>query len=815
MNYKPELLLPVGSFEMCLAAIHYGADAIYVGVPGFNARGRAKDHSIDELKEMINQCHLYGVKVYLAFNVLIFEDELEKARDILKEVIPLGVDAFIVQDLGLIQMIKQMNPNQIVHGSTQMTVTNDEAIHFLEDLDIKRFVLGRENSLKEIELIKNKTERELEVFVHGALCVAYSGQCFTSESLGGRSANRGQCAQSCRLSYDLIVDGVKKDLGDKKYLVSPQDLCGISQIDELKRIGVHSLKVEGRLKGANYVASTAYHYQKAINGELDLAIAKAEMGEVYSRGFFPGWMDGVNHQELVPATHSSHIGHPIGEIIGVSSQGIKITSNMSLMAGMGLSFLNGSDIVGAKIFKIISAMDDIYQIELFNFDLSKLKTGLRVFLNSHDTKKSEWEDGFTQEKKFKKIKISLSIEAIIGEKLLVTVKDDHHEIFVESSIHVEQSKSGDGVLVAKTELSSLGGTPFIVDEFSFKGESSFFIPKSELKKIRRQFTEKLMQQRVNVTPVTLNEVIFNSHKNPSNKKTRLNILLRTMEQVRALLSIDDQNLVIDKIFLDFEFGKDYSEAISLLKSSGFYVFIATTRILKPNEYYNLNTLLRSEADGFLVRNLGAFEYLKKRTNKPLWGDFSLNAANSFSVDYLLKKGLRGINLSYDLNSEQLKSLIVNTDADQLEVTTYQYMPEFHMEHCVFAAFLSNGKSFKDCGKPCEKHEVEMIDSYGNHHFLKADHECRNTMYRGTSQSAVELVDDLKRMQVGNIRFEALSENEDQLVVKIKALLDYLNEKSSLAQLTKQLGSSEKYGLSSGQLFKKDSYKDIKKVGIDL
>lgn len=207
-NY--ELLLPVGSIEMALAAIHNGADAIYVGFPGYNARGRSVDFEVEELRNIIQTCHLYGVRAHLALNIVIFQNEIENLIQALARIIPLKPDALIIQDLGLARLIRKMAPDQVIHGSTQMTVTNHEAIDLLEDLNIKRFVLGRENSLREIALIKAQTKKDLEVFVHGALCVSYSGQCFTSESIGGRSANRGQCAQSCRFAYEMIVDGEKK-----------------------------------------------------------------------------------------------------------------------------------------------------------------------------------------------------------------------------------------------------------------------------------------------------------------------------------------------------------------------------------------------------------------------------------------------------------------------------------------------------------------------------------------------------------------------------------------------------------------------------
>ena len=235
---QPEILAPVGNWEMAKAAIHNGADAIYLGLPGFNARGRTELMSVDTVGEIIEFCHIYGTKVFIAANILIFERELPEIQSLLEQVLPLQPDAFIVQDIGLVRLIHAICPEQVLHASTQMTVTSYEAVEMTADLSLQRYVLGRENSIEEIKKIRDKTDKELEVFVHGALCVSYSGQCLTSESFGGRSANRGQCAQSCRLPYDLIVDGKKIDDGRRPYMVSPQDLCGLDDIPRLMEVGV-------------------------------------------------------------------------------------------------------------------------------------------------------------------------------------------------------------------------------------------------------------------------------------------------------------------------------------------------------------------------------------------------------------------------------------------------------------------------------------------------------------------------------------------------------------------------------------------------
>ncbi|RYZ65483.1 MAG: U32 family peptidase, partial [Proteobacteria bacterium] len=281
---------------MAKAAIHNGADAIYAGFPHFNARGRSHDFEIEELREIIELCHLYGVRSHLAFNIVIFPHEIESVILGLEAVLPLKPDALIIQDLGLAKLVRKMAPEQVIHASTQMTVTNHEAIQLVEDLNFQRFVLGRENSIPEIKQILKVTKKDLEIFVHGALCVSYSGQCFTSESIGGRSANRGQCAQSCRFGYQLHVDGAPKQLLDKKYIVSPNDLCGIAEIPELIDIGVSSFKIEGRLKSPEYVAAAASEYRKTIDRHLDKqVISPAEMdasrkalSTTYSRGFYPG-----------------------------------------------------------------------------------------------------------------------------------------------------------------------------------------------------------------------------------------------------------------------------------------------------------------------------------------------------------------------------------------------------------------------------------------------------------------------------------------------------------------------------------------------
>lgn len=798
---------------MCLAAIHHGADAIYVGAPFFNARGRSVDLSFEELKEMIDLCHLYGVKVNLAFNVVIFQNEFSKVKEVLKQILPMGPDAIIVQDLGLATLIREMAPKQRIHASTQMTVTNADAIKLVDDLKIDRFVLGRENSLSEIKLIRESTTKELEVFVHGALCVAYSGQCFTSESLGGRSANRGQCAQSCRLPYELYVDDVKKETGDKSYFVSPKDLMGISEITELKKLGVNSFKVEGRLKTPEYVASAAKNYREVLDGApLDLSRRTQELSSTYSRGFFSGWFHGVDHQNLVDGTFSAHRGLLIGEVLEIRKKRVLLSSEVDLKEQMGLLFVGDKE-SGSKIISV-TKMNKNYEVGLLQS--LDLKVGEKVFLNSNDTLNQDLQKKWNHRDEQKKIPLNFILRGKAGSSLEMEASDpEGRVVHAQSQTNLLEATSRPlDPGFAKAELFSFSQTVYSGGNFSWKIEGDVFLHQKELKLLRREIVSKMNELRV-MREVLLKEpreVAVSSSKNTSSPK--LTILLRTKDQVETFLKesvLSSYRESIDKLILDFEFGKHYEDSLSALREAGFKTGIATTRILKPSEYYNLKLLMRLKPDFILVRNLGAVEYLRENSEIKLIGDFSLNVTNSHSLSYLTGKGLETVNVSYDLNGEQLMDLVEKSDPQAVEVTLHQYMPEFHMEHCVFAAFLSKGHSFKDCGKPCERHEVKLKDPYGNFHHLKADHECRNTFFKATPQSAGFLVQGLTQKGVTHFRLEALNESAQELEGKVLTYLKLLRGEMDSLSAFKSLQISESYGLSPGQLQEKDSYQDRKKT----
>lgn len=817
-NHKlPEILAPVGSFEMCQAAVHNGADAIYVGMPGFNARGRAATLTLEELREMVRFCRLYGVRVFLAFNVLIFEQEIEEVLPLLEQVLALSPDAFIVQDLGLVRLIRKMAPQQIIHASTQMTVTNAESIELTDDLGIARYVLGREVSIAEIAKIRAATTKELEVFVHGALCVAYSGQCLTSERIGGRSANRGQCAQSCRLPYRLIVDGEVRDLGGKEYLVSPKDLCSIEDVPRLIEVGVDSFKIEGRLKSPEYVASTVRSYKEAALGEISNIKGRiSELSRIYSRGFFNGWMDGVNHQKLVDGRYGNHHGLELGVVLGISDRTVIVGTAHDLRAGDGVVFSHpGEEEVGAPVFSVSRQGPRELAITFGrDFSVKHLKVGMSCFVNSAPGIADKWRRTFTEKDSLRRIPLTAIVTGKAGEPLVVEYSDGFNTVTLKSSAPLQQATKApltDESLSA--ELGALSGTSFLLTALRSEIEGAVFIHNKELKNLRREAIALLINSRQErpIQPVVSalemqNWVSSQRFRTPVTGSTaaRLSVLVRDKEQLAAL-----EGLAVDTIYLDYEFGKEYADSVNQVRKMGSRAGIATTRILKPGERGHLDLIRRLAPDVVLVRNLGALQYFQG-TNLELVGDFSLNVSNSLTANWLFGRRLTKICPSYDLNQPQLFDLLGSIDSSRLEVTVHQYMPAFHMEHCVFAAFLSNGSSYRDCGRPCEKHRVELRDPNGGIHPLKADAECRNTMFNGSAQSAARLIPGLRQRGVSSFRVEALYESPDSLRLKVEHYLMLLRGDTAPEELLNTLGIEEKYGVSEGQLLNIRTYRDRKK-----
>ena len=847
---RPELMSPAGDFDALRAAVANGADAVYFGLDQFNARHRATNFTLEALPEVMGYLHRHNVKGYLTFNVLIFSDELSAAVDYAKAMAAAKVDAVIVQDLGLALLLKRLAPGLHVHGSTQMTLTEARGVEFVKnELGVRRVVLARELSTKDIASVAGASDMPLEVFVHGALCVAYSGQCLTSEALGGRSANRGQCAQACRLPYELIVDGAKRDLGDKAYLLSPQDLAAYDLVDELVKLGVSCFKIEGRLKTPQYVAATTQTYRQALDAAIGHSLfaigneTKRNLAQVFSRGFTHGFLDGVDHSELVPALFPKSRGVRVGSVVRSTRRGVvvrlePVSSNGRLAFDPGESPLKPGDGV---VFDMGRPADDeqggrIYEIfpqsgregaergraERFSpreveltfatgaIDPRSITRGAIVWKTDDPEIRRRLEQSYSRDEVTHRTPIDATIVARAGRPLQLTLSDENdHAVTRESNQPLELARKHPATPESlRDQLGRLGDTPFELRHLTATELDPVMVPKSLLNDLRRQAADELLALRAETRTITVSDPEALTHLREEasrlhpelpapGSESSLTVLTRSLDQLLAVTTWRRTH-PIDTVYCDFEDVRKYADAVDIARNAGLSVALATTRIIKPNEEGLLRQVASANPDAILVRNLAGLSFFRQeRPDLPLLGDYSLNVANELTAGLFLRAGIKRLVPSYDLNWHQLRGMLTRIDPGFFEAVIHQHMPMFHMEHCVFCHTLSNGKDYRDCGRPCDTHKVELKARDGQPHPLIADVGCRNTVFNASAQSALELVPQLKELGVRTFRVELLRQNTGETQALLTQYADVLAGRADGRQTVRGLRVLSQLGVTRG------------------
>jgi U32 family peptidase len=816
--HLPELLSPAGNWECARAAVANGADAIYFGLPKFNARMRADNFSAEDLPDLMRFLHQHGVKGYCAFNVLIFTSELADAEQQLRHLEAAGVDAVIVQDIGLARMVKSLTPGLRLHASTQMTITSPEGLQLAKGLGIDQAVLSRELSLRELERFAahESPELPLEVFVHGALCVAYSGQCLTSESLGRRSANRGECAQACRMPYEMIVDGELRDLGDKRYLLSPQDLSAVQEIPRLIELGIRSFKIEGRLKTPDYVAAVTRVYRKAMDAALadqDLTQViteedRYELEMTFSRGLYSGWMHGVNHQELVGAMYGKKRGYYVGVVRSVSKDAVELEEVPThLKNGDGVVFenlKNTNDEQGGRIYGIHGNWIE-FQRDRLHFQ--SIKPGMRLFKTGDQALEQRLRQTFAGEIPLRrKAKLDLLITGEVGEPLIISVSGK--QIQVQSAMPLDAARQRPlNEEVLRAQLGRLGGTAYELGTLDSQLIGEVMLPVSELNRMRRALVDAMAQSADAAGPdqaQTRPAPAFNSVSEmlakvrsdvPSTQHTpTLHVLCRSAEQIDAALAAG-----VTELYVDFEDIRLYADTVKRVKDeSAARLYLATPRIQKSGEAGFFKLISRAEPHGVLIRNLGAISFFQEE-GIPVTGDFSLNVSNPLTADFLKQTGLERLTISYDLNVDQVLSLLQGAPPEWFEITLHQHMPMFHMEHCAFAAFLSTGTDFTNCGRPCEKHKVTLRDRVGMEHPLKADVGCRNTLFNAVPQTGAQYFSGLMQTGLRHFRVELLEQNQAEATRVIRTYQDLLAGQRGGEDIWRDLKAQSQLGVTRGTM----------------
>lgn len=825
-----ELLAPAGDWECMRAAVANGADAVFFGVEKFNARARANNFRSDELPEIMAFLHSYGVKGFLTFNILVFENELLEAKELIDTCVDAGVDAVIVQDLGLVKMIREISPDFPIHGSTQMTITSPEAVEFTKPFALERVVLGRENNLKQIRTIGEQARLPMEVFVHGALCVSYSGQCLTSEMWGGRSANRGECAQACRLPYDLMVDGVVKPMGDVTYLLSPKDLAAIDLMPELIEAGVTSFKIEGRLKSPEYVANVVSKYRKAIDRYFDgvwSEPSKEEMRELeqsFSRGFTHGFLDGTNNKMLVDGTFPKSRGVYMGTVEQILRDGVVCRIHAPLKRGDGIVFDAGDPAKkeeGGRVYdlrrkgvKLEGEAGEGWIVDIVagrnDVDLRRLHVGDRIWKTNDPALDKALRQTYETEKPYRVFPVDIKVEGRIGDLLSTWWTDvqKNTTVRVDSELALEyaQKRPMDAALLEE-QFGRLGGTVFQLGALESHLEGDVIVPMRELNSIRRRAVELLAGERPKPPVYVKREVEIYSDAAPRgvagvpHGEAELTVLCRSLPQVQAALDAG-----VHSIYADFEFIKQFPAAVDAVRAAGASITLATPRIHMPGENGYHANILRLQPDAVLVRNTGAlYYYLRSRMEHPdvvhprLIGDFSLNIANHKAVSLFLEAGCDVVTPSYDLNIQQMVDLLGNSDTSRMEIVIHQHLPMFHTEHCVYCTFMSEGTDFTNCGRPCEEQRASLQDRIGMAHPVRVDEGCRNTVFNAVEQSGAEYLSNFREHGVSSFRVEFLEETPEQVAEVISLYSRALRGEISGTQVWKSLKATNQLGVTRGQL----------------
>ncbi|HEX7896961.1 MAG TPA: DUF3656 domain-containing protein [Planctomycetota bacterium] len=798
------MLAPAGDFDCVRAAVENGADAVYFGVHKWNARARAKNFTLEELPDLMAFLRLRGVKGYVTFNTLIFSNELEEAEKVLETLLKAGPDALLLQDLGVARLVREMSTDLPLHASTQTTTTCAEQLDLLKELGFSRVVLARELSIAEIRKIKAASDMPLEIFAHGALCVAYSGQCLTSEALGGRSANRGACAQACRLPYEMIVDGEVRDLGDQKYLISPQDLSAVELVPELLDLVV-SLKIEGRLKSPEYVAATTRAYRKAVDTASGVQTREEalQLQQTFSRGFVPGFLSGIDHQKLVKGLSPKKRGVFLGYVKDVDGARASLKLESPLRPGDGIVYDYGKpqdDEPGGRIMYLwadgsrVDAADAPEEVEFEVYECPPPEPGWRVWKTDDPVMYK------ALRATYEKTGARVPVDATVGEsngKLVVTFSDGVHRVTGETGpLQVAQKRPLTADYL-REQLGRLGNTPFELRNLEVK-LGHVMVPVSLINDLRRRLGEDLEKvRRANPGYALKPGALARLRRKPSTSfgEPQLVVLCRTLEQVERALAENAR-----WIECDFEDIRKYRDAVPLARAKEAAIALAPPRIFKPGEQGILRNIIGAGPNAVLSRSTAHLSFFRKEAP---WlvqiGDFSLNAANELTNDLLFDKGLARLVPSYDLNWEQLQALLARVDPGRLEVVAHQHMPMFHMEHCVFAAVLSGGKDATDCGRPCDRHAVALKDWVGMVHPVKADVGCRNTIYNAVPQSGSPYLRKMIELGVRWFRVELLGQSGEETSTLLRGYREILEGRGDGQTLWRRLNAVSTLGVTRGPL----------------
>ena len=799
-----ELLAPVGSFDSLKAAVQNGANAVYLGGKDFSARASANNFDREELKEAVKYAHIRDVRVFVTTNTLIKQNELEDFVEYAKFLYDIDVDAIIMQDIGAAMLIHELLPDFELHASTQMVAHSLEDVKYLESIGFKRVVLARELTVEEIKYICDNTNVDIEIFVHGALCVCYSGGCLMSSMIGNRSGNRGRCAQPCRQKYTMIDISTGEEIHNNgDYLLSTKDLNTIEEIDKIIDTGVLSLKIEGRMKKPEYVATVIKSYRDAIDEyetTKKVNISDETMEDLYTifnRKFTKGLILGEVGEEVMNSNVPNNQGLYVGKVVDYNKKAkrLKIKLEGTLKKGDGIN------LGGGTIGRIIKGKDITqigYKGETIELDfIGEAKKNQLVFKTSDTDLIDRAQKTYTQDKEFAKslidAEISIKLDSYPELRLIdkneniVTVQGDK---LVEKALKVALSEEK-----IETQIKKLGNTPYEIDQLKINLDEGVSMPISLINQMRREAIELLDNARISVKGRMYkdNDIKYSPkiYSRNADNKSKIRVKVNNIEALKSILNLD-----IDMIY--YEDVSTIEQAMTMANANNKKLIYSAPRIVRNREYKRLEKSEEYCKDHVQISALGQVKYYKENSESVKFDvDYYLNPFNSETINHYKKEGAETVCISQELNLHEIKETTQYTDLE-IETVAYGYIPMMLSEYCPMGVVARSCKKDKRCAN-CKESKYVLRDFKGEEYRVSQDIFCRSTIYNSSANCLINNLDELSEAGINIFRLDFTHETPELIEKITESFIDVI-ENDFVAD-AKSLEVFEDMDTTLGHLYK--------------
>ena len=774
-----ELLAPVGSFDALKAAVQNGANAVYLGGKDFSARAAANNFDREELIEAVKYAHIRDVRVFVTTNTLIKQNEIEDFVEYAKFLYDIDVDALIMQDIGVAMLIHDLLPDFELHASTQMVAHSLEDVQYLESVGFKRVVLARELTVDEIKYICDNTNVDIEVFVHGALCVCYSGGCLMSSMIGNRSGNRGRCAQPCRQKYTMIDISTGEEIhSNGEYLLSTKDLNTIEDVDKIIETGVLSLKIEGRMKKPEYVATVINSYRNAIDeyqATKKVNISTETMEDLYTifnRKFTKGLILGEVGEDVMNSNVPNNQGLYVGKVVDYNKKAkrLKIKLEGTLKKGDGIN------LGGGTIGRIIKGKEIVqigYKGETIELDfIGEARKNQPVFKTSDTNLIDKAQKTYTQDKEFAKNLIDAEITIKLGEyPELKLIDKNNNSVTVKGDKLVEKAlKVALGEEKIETQIKKLGNTPYELDDLKINLDKGVSMPISLINQMRREAIELLDEARIPVKGRAYKDskIKYSPKKyaKDTNSNSKIRVKINNIEALKSIINLD-----IDMIY--YEDVATLEQAMAMATANNKKLIYSAPRIVRNKEYKRLEKSNEYCKENVQISALGQVKYYKENSENVSFDvDYYLNPFNSETINHYKKEGATTVCISQELNIHEIKETTKYTDME-IETVAYGYIPMMLSEYCPMGVVARSCKKDKRCST-CKESKYVLRDFKGEEYRISQDLFCRSTIYNSIANCLINNLDELSDAGINVFRLDFTHESPELISKITKAFINTVN-----------------------------------------